>query len=229
MDLRPIAQVVAVEPAGPDGHGVNWLDGRPPKPGDLLYRAEDINRGCAGLREAAQNALVTLDGIADTNPRDTADFETPAEWIAWAKSRARWAADALRSPVAKEIYAERILKQMLDEAQRVEKTCATCGFVGQEDPVKGCPKCGFDDMRAKAAEHRDGRLSALEDVAVLRGERGVLVRLLVEADKVLSTLEGESTDEQEMLEWLRRQILAATAQHRPQESDLLSVRAGLGA
>ena len=229
MDLRPIAQVVAVEPAGPDGHGVNWLDGKPPKPGDLLYRAEDINRGCAGLREAAQNALVTLDGIADTNPLDTADFETPAEWIACAKSRARWAADALRVPVAQEIHAERILKQMMDEAQRVDKTRATCGFVGQEDPVKGCPKCGFDDMRAKAAEHRDGRLSALEDVAVLRGERGVLVRLLVEADKVLSTLEGESTDEQEMLEGLRRQILAATAQHRPQESDLLSVRAGLGA
>lgn len=84
-------------------------------------------------------------------------------------------------------------------------------------------------QRAKAAEHRDGRLSALEDVAVLRGERGVLVRLLVEADKVLSTLEGESTDEQAMLEGLRRQILAATAQHRPQEADLLSVRAGLEA
>ncbi len=27
------------------------------------------------------------------------------------------------------------------------KQCHTCGFVGQEDPVKGCPKCGFDDMR----------------------------------------------------------------------------------
>ena len=67
----------------------------------------------APLREAAQNALVTLDGIADTNPRDTADFENPAEWITWAKSRARWAADALRSPVAQEIYAERILRQML--------------------------------------------------------------------------------------------------------------------
>lgn len=65
------------------------------------------------LREAAQNALATLDGITDTNPRDTAVFETPAEWITWAKSRARWAADALRSPVAQEIYAERILKQML--------------------------------------------------------------------------------------------------------------------
>ena len=115
---KPIAQVVAVEPAGPDGHGVNWLGGTPPKPGDLLYRHEDINQGGAGLREAAQNALVTLDGIANTNPRDTADFETPAEWIAWAKSRARWAADALRTPVAQEIYAERVLKNMLQEADR---------------------------------------------------------------------------------------------------------------
>ena len=115
---KPIAQVVAVEPAGPDGHGVNWLGGKPPKPGDLLYRAEDINQGRAGLRAAAQNALVTLDGIADTNTRNTADFETPDEWIAWAKSRARWAADALRVPVAQEIHAERILKQMMDEADR---------------------------------------------------------------------------------------------------------------
>lgn len=69
----------------------------------------------SSLREAAQNALVTLDGIADTNPRNTADFEMTSEWIAWAKSRARWAAEALRAPVAQEIYAERILKKMLDD------------------------------------------------------------------------------------------------------------------
>ena len=102
------------------------------------------------LREAAQNALITLDGIADTNPRDTADFETPAEWIAWAKSRARWAADALRAPIAQEIYAERILRQMLHESDQSQAThqCGTCGHTGIEDPVKGCPKCGFDDMRA---------------------------------------------------------------------------------
>ena len=69
------------------------------------------------LREAAQNALVTLDGIADTSPRDKSDFETPNEWIAWAKSRARWAADKLRNPLARELHAERIIKQMLDEPQ----------------------------------------------------------------------------------------------------------------
>jgi hypothetical protein len=149
---KPIAQVVAVEPAGPDGHGVNWLGGKPPKPGDLLYRAEDINRGCAGLREAAQNALVTLDGIADTNPRDTADFETPAEWIAWAKSRARWAADALRSPVAKEIYAERILKQMLaapesDEGEPVPaltQATASEGGKGGREAFAGILKRSLD-------------------------------------------------------------------------------------
>lgn len=31
-DLKPVAQVVAVEPEGPDGHGVNWLAGKRPKP-----------------------------------------------------------------------------------------------------------------------------------------------------------------------------------------------------
>lgn len=172
----------------------------------------------APLREAAQNALITLDGIADTNPRETADFETPDEWITWAKSRARWAADALRSPISQEIYAKRILKQMLSapesdvsqeqttiisenmrrtieqaltgaeaDADNVPiwwtpdlecllnelvgkpfKRCATCGYVGHEDPVKGCPSCGFDDMRTKAEEHRDGRLAALEEVAALK-------------------------------------------------------------
>jgi len=51
MDLRPIAQVVAVEPAGPDGHGVNWLAGMRPKPGDLLYRAADLEKVSAAQRE----------------------------------------------------------------------------------------------------------------------------------------------------------------------------------
>lgn len=67
------------------------------------------------LREAAQNALVTLDGIANANQRDTSDFETPSCWIDWAKSRASWAADALRAPIAQEVDAERILKKMLSE------------------------------------------------------------------------------------------------------------------
>ncbi len=60
MDLRPIAQVVAVEPAGPDGHGVNWLAGMRPKPGDLLYRAADLEKVSAAQREllAALTALL---------------------------------------------------------------------------------------------------------------------------------------------------------------------------
>ena len=74
------------------------------------------------LREAAQNALITLDGIADTNPRDKTDFEDKDEWITWAKSRARWAADALRAPIAQEIYAERILKKMLHESDPAQAT-----------------------------------------------------------------------------------------------------------
>ena len=83
------------------------------------------------LREAAQNALITLDGIASANSRDKADFETPDEWIAWAKSRARFAADALREPISQEVYAERILRQMLHESDHAQVT--------QADPVQ--PLC----------------------------------------------------------------------------------------
>lgn len=85
------------------------------------------------------------------------------------------------------------------------------------------------ELNCLASTFVDGNDHVARKAASLTAERGVLVRLLVDADKVLSTLEGESTDEQAMLEGLRRQILAATAQHRPQEADLLSVRAGLGA
>jgi len=51
MHMRPIAQVVAVEPEGPDGHGVNWLPGPRPKPGDLLYQAADIDQVYAQQQE----------------------------------------------------------------------------------------------------------------------------------------------------------------------------------
>ncbi len=67
-----------------------------------------------------------------------------------------------------------------------------------------------------------------DEVEQLRGERGVLVVLLVECDKVLSTLEGESSEEQAHLDALRMAILRATQPHRAGESDLLSVRMGLG-
>ena len=67
------------------------------------------------LREAASEALLTLDGIADTNPQDKADFEDKDEWITWAKSRAKWAADKLRAPISRELHAERVLKQMLEQ------------------------------------------------------------------------------------------------------------------
>jgi len=67
------------------------------------------------LHEAASEALLTLDGIADTNPRDRADFENKDEWITWAKSRAKWAADKLRAPISRELLAERVLKQMLEQ------------------------------------------------------------------------------------------------------------------
>jgi hypothetical protein len=58
MNPRPIAQVVAVEPEGPDGHGVNWLAGPRPKPGDLLYRAADLDQVCAQQQELLKARLV---------------------------------------------------------------------------------------------------------------------------------------------------------------------------
>ena len=43
MNIKPVAQVVALEPEGPDGHGVNWLAGKRPRPGALLYAEQDVN------------------------------------------------------------------------------------------------------------------------------------------------------------------------------------------
>lgn len=67
------------------------------------------------------------------------------------------------------------------------------------------------------------------ELKLLRGERAVLVGLLVECDKVLSTLEGESDEEAGLLAGLRHAILQATMPHRPDEAGLLAVRAGYGA
>lgn len=67
------------------------------------------------------------------------------------------------------------------------------------------------------------------EIARLRGEQAVLVRLLLEADKVVSTIEGECQEEWDQLADLRRAIAAATIPHRPEEADLLSLRACIGA
>ena len=55
--LRAAAQVVALEPEGPDGHGVNWLAGKRPKPGDLLYVGEAVKRALAAKNEAESREL----------------------------------------------------------------------------------------------------------------------------------------------------------------------------
>lgn len=77
-------------------------------------------------------------------------------------------------------------------------------------------------LRAKIAD-------MTEECKTLRGEQAVLVRLLLEADKVVSTIEGESQEEWDQLADLRRAIAAATIPHRPEEADLLSLRACIGA
>lgn len=55
--IKPVAQVVALDPEGPDGHGVNWLAGKRPKPGDLLYGGDAVARALAAKNEAETNAL----------------------------------------------------------------------------------------------------------------------------------------------------------------------------
>ena len=82
-------------------------------------------------------------------------------------------------------------------------------------------------MISGALECRDV-IRKREATEALRGERDVLVRLLLEADKVLSTIEGECQEEWDQLADLRRAIAAATIPHRPEEADLLSMRACIG-
>ncbi len=55
--LRAVAQVVALEPEGPDGHGVNWLAGKRPKPGDLLYGGDAVARALTAKNEAESREL----------------------------------------------------------------------------------------------------------------------------------------------------------------------------
>lgn len=69
---------------------------------------------------------------------------------------------------------------------------------------------------------------AATTIETLRGEQTVLVRLLLESDKVLSTIDGESQEECDMLLQLRRCMTAATMPHRPEDADLLSIRERLG-
>lgn len=71
-------------------------------------------------------------------------------------------------------------------------------------------------------------VEAATEIEALRGQHAVLVRLLVEADKVLGTIDGESQEEWDMLLQLRRCITAATMPHRPEDADLLSIRERLG-
>ena len=86
--------------------------------------------------------------------------------------------------------------------------------------------------RGDYVEEMDEAADALEQQAAqieaLRGQHAVLVRLLVEADKVLGTIDGESQEEWDMLLQLRRCITAATMPHRPEDADLLSIRERLG-
>ena len=61
--MKPVAQVVAIYPEGPDGHGVNWLAGATPKPGDLLYSADDfarLQRGLQSMSNVIDNHCIAM-------------------------------------------------------------------------------------------------------------------------------------------------------------------------
>lgn len=73
-----------------------------------------------------------------------------------------------------------------------------------------------EEIAARRKDHAHVVGALAERCKQLRGEREVLVRLLVEADKVLSTLDGESDEEAGLLAALRDAILRATMPtHQP--------------
>lgn len=110
-----------------------------------------------------------------------------------------------------------------------EKCLPVSGFRTQVERLHADMLAELETLRTSLAhwkvfgEHAEGERSRLS------GEQAVLVRLLLEADKVVSTIEGECQEEWDQLADLRRAIAAATIPHRPEEADLLSLRACLGA
>jgi len=88
-DLKPVAQVVAVEPEGPDGHGVNWLAGKRPKPGDLLCRASDLDQVRAVLRKlvATADMKTRLQALHEMGHGTDWDDWRRLDQEAWARAR----------------------------------------------------------------------------------------------------------------------------------------------
>lgn len=101
------------------------------------------------------------------------------------------------------------------------------GWAGVRITVEAVPEADWANPWPLSASNRRQVEQLQANIARERGEHQVLARLLAECDKVLSTLEAESTDEQHQLDTLRSAILKATLPHRPEEADLLAVRTGL--
>jgi hypothetical protein len=79
--LRAAAQVVALEPEGPDGHGVNWLAGKRPKPGDLLYGGDAVARALAAKNEAESRELKSLQELDEQREQLACVRQAlPEEW-----------------------------------------------------------------------------------------------------------------------------------------------------
>lgn len=88
MAQKPVAQVVAVEPEGPDGYGVNWLKGNKTMPGNLLYasptRAETPDMTRDEAIEIARSAATRSDEEPyheyQPTPEKARDW-MPHEWV----------------------------------------------------------------------------------------------------------------------------------------------------
>ena len=79
--LRAAAQVVALEPEGPDGHGVNWLAGKRPTPGDLLYGGDAVARALAAKNEAESRELKSLQELDEQREQLACVRQAlPEEW-----------------------------------------------------------------------------------------------------------------------------------------------------
>lgn len=134
------------------------------------------------LRELASEALLTLDGIADTNPRDRADFENKDEWITWAKSRAKWAADKLRAPISRELLAERVLKQMLEQdAALTQPAQAGEGGEAYEAIYAAWKGCGLDIAQGTDWRRFVGMLPPLYTAPPASQERTIDAEALIVA------------------------------------------------
>jgi hypothetical protein len=102
---------LAADSLGCEGEGrAQWRNLAATPADQAVYKQIGDNyfasRDGSPLRTGAQRALMALDNIADC-PFDPAYFDSPQEWISWAKKRAQDQATELRAALAAEIATEK--------------------------------------------------------------------------------------------------------------------------